>query len=153
MRSGFVDKEIEAEEAILLEEAMESSNKHSHELKNYDDLDVEVINKFNLELPEPQEEFEDMQFAEPLKKNIDNCGYKRMSIIQKYAVPIMKNKFNIMASSQTGSGKTAAFLLPVIQDMIANGPPKNDISKDDYKKCKRIFEGVSTRERDRGGVH
>lgn len=55
-----------------------------------------------------------MNFGEQLKANIKEYGYTRPTPIQKYCMPLVHQGMDIMGCSPTGSGKTAAFLLPIM---------------------------------------
>ena len=56
-----------------------------------------------------------------LDKNIERAGYTFPTLIQQYALPIISKGKDLMACAQTGSGKTAAFLVPIISDLLDNG--------------------------------
>ena len=66
--------------------------------------------------------FESMGLAAPLLKAIETLGFTQPTPVQAEAVPAAMQGGDWMVSSQTGSGKTAAFLLPVLHKiMMANG--------------------------------
>lgn len=63
-----------------------------------------------------------MGLAAPLLKAIDTLGFTQPTPVQAEAVPAAMQGGDWMVSSQTGSGKTAAFLLPILHKiMTANG--------------------------------
>ncbi|KAF8360936.1 hypothetical protein PRIPAC_87859 [Pristionchus pacificus] len=53
-----------------------------------------------------------------LPENVANAGYTKPTPIQKYAMKSIQNGKDLMACSQTGSGKTATFLLPIINCLL-----------------------------------
>ena len=58
--------------------------------------------------------FDEFNFEEDLLKAIGYMGFENATEIQELAMPkIMDNK-DLIACAQTGTGKTAAFLLPVL---------------------------------------
>jgi len=81
----------------------------------YDDIPVETSGK---DCPEPIENFQDKSIPEALLKNILRAGYKKPTPVQKFGFPIVYNDRDLMACAQTGSGKTAGFLLPIITKII-----------------------------------
>ena len=59
--------------------------------------------------------FSDLGLSSALVKAVDEKGYTKPSPIQEKAIPHILNRKDILASAQTGTGKTAGFTLPVLQ--------------------------------------
>jgi len=81
----------------------------------YNDIPVEVSGR---DAPSEIEDFLSANLAPSLQANITRCGYTIPTPIQKYSIPIVTLRRDLMACAQTGSGKTAAFLFPVINNLL-----------------------------------
>lgn len=66
----------------------------------------------------PIDKFSDLITSEKLLKNIESAGYKKLTPIQRYTIPALAQGHDLVGCAQTGSGKTAAFLLPVLQTVL-----------------------------------
>lgn len=62
--------------------------------------------------------FEDSNFAPLIKSNLLNMGFKRPTDIQFKAIPPIMKGEDVLAIAQTGTGKTAAFAIPVINALL-----------------------------------
>ena len=60
--------------------------------------------------------------TEIISQNIESANYTKPTPVQKYAIPVIMAKRDLMACAQTGSGKTAAFLVPILNQILENGP-------------------------------
>jgi len=65
-------------------------------------------------------DFSDFGFDPDLMEGISAMGFEKPTPIQEQAIPFILEGKDILGSAQTGTGKTAAFLLPVIQNIIAS---------------------------------
>ncbi len=60
--------------------------------------------------------FNKYNFSQDLLKSIEELGFNKPTSIQDKVIPqILSSKIDIIATAQTGTGKTAAFGLPIIQ--------------------------------------
>ncbi|XP_015122046.1 probable ATP-dependent RNA helicase DDX52 [Diachasma alloeum] len=104
-------------------------------------------------IPEPIASFEELArhgVGADLIENLNKCGYKEPTPIQMQAMPILLEGRQVLACAPTGSGKTAAFLLPIIHHL--EGPrklgfraivlsPTRELAKQTYRECMRLSEG------------
>ena len=59
--------------------------------------------------------FTDLGLSQPVLRALADCGYTEPTPIQEQAIPIVLKGADLMARAQTGTGKTAAFALPILQ--------------------------------------
>lgn len=65
--------------------------------------------------------FNDLDIIEPILKALNDKGYKTPTLIQEKAIPMVLQHKDLLGLAQTGTGKTAAFAIPIIQH-IYNSP-------------------------------
>ncbi len=83
--------------------------------------------------------FSSLDFSHDIQKAINKCGYREMTAIQELAIIPARRGKDILANAQTGTGKTAAFALPILQRML-------DRSKPTVSKCPQCLILTPTRE-------
>ena len=57
--------------------------------------------------------FKDFNFIPQLDEGLEMMGFKTPTPIQQQAIPLILNNKDMIACAQTGTGKTAAFVLPI----------------------------------------
>ncbi len=60
-------------------------------------------------------DFHQISFQQPLLRGIHEAGYSEMTPVQEKAIPMILQGHDVMAMARTGSGKTAAFALPLLE--------------------------------------
>ncbi|MDR1968248.1 MAG: DEAD/DEAH box helicase [Burkholderiaceae bacterium] len=67
--------------------------------------------------------YSDLALADPLKRAVAEMGYQTMTPIQAQAIPVVLAGQDVMGAAQTGTGKTAAFSLPLLQRLLRHETP------------------------------
>mmetsp|Transcript_11663 Transcript_11663/g.15015 ORF Transcript_11663/g.15015 Transcript_11663/m.15015 type:complete len:624 (-) Transcript_11663:399-2270(-) len=101
---------------------------------NYDNIPVETSGD---NVPEPYLEFPPEVLGDALMNNLALCNYSKPTPVQKYSLPIGMAKRDMMACAQTGSGKTAGFLFPVLVSMLRDGAPERPQDNGNYRSRKQ----------------
>jgi ATP-dependent RNA helicase RhlE len=71
--------------------------------------------------------FEDYHILPAIKKSLAELGFKRPTDIQFKAIPSIMNGEDVMAIAQTGTGKTAAFAIPIIHHLANTRRPNEGV--------------------------
>lgn len=69
--------------------------------------------------------FKELQLNKTILRAIAEKGYDEPTKVQEKTIPIVLANLDVISSAQTGTGKTAAFALPIIQNLLANQDAKN----------------------------
>ena len=120
MRSNYIRRDE------ALDDLWQNSVSSGINFAKYNDIKVVVKGENQ---PKPIESFVDGGFAPLLKSNIQRAKYNCPTPVQKYAISIIKDRRDLMACAQTGSGKTAAFLFPML-DRLMREPPGQELPRD-----------------------
>ncbi|XP_031562414.1 ATP-dependent RNA helicase DED1-like [Actinia tenebrosa] len=100
------------------EEAIFRTIQEGINFDKYDSIPVEVSGDNPVK---PIKTFEESNLYETFLSNVKKAHYHKPTPVQKYAIPSILAGRDVMACAQTGSGKTAAFLLPVMTGMMNDG--------------------------------
>jgi superfamily II DNA/RNA helicase len=76
-----------------------------------------------------------------LLKAVKECGYKNLTPIQQEAIPVIRQGADLLASAQTGTGKTAAFSLPIL-DAIAKANHASNSSNSENSEKSASGQGI-----------
>ncbi len=68
----------------------------------------------------PEIQFQSLNIIEPILKAVKEEGYKIPTPIQEQSIPIILQGIDLLGCAQTGTGKTAAFAIPILQILSAN---------------------------------
>ena len=70
-------------------------------------------------------QFEDLKIIEPILKALKEEKYTTPTSIQEKAIPLLLNRSDVLGSAQTGTGKTAAFAIPILQHLYQDRLQQN----------------------------
>lgn len=68
--------------------------------------------------------FRDLALSDPILKALDEMKFTQCSPIQARSLPFSLSGHDVLGKAQTGTGKTAAFLIAVFEDLLKNPPPE-----------------------------
>ena len=62
--------------------------------------------------------FDDINLTEIVKTNVGLANYTQPTPVQKNSIPVILANRDLMSCAQNGSGKTAAFLIPILSKLV-----------------------------------
>lgn len=131
---------VKLEHKIALEkESMSRSRNHyqhqqrggggrgRHRVKSFNP--TQLVNKTSHSQPkktkvEIEHQFTEFQLSDKLTKNILNCGFTQPTPIQEQVIPEVLIGHDVVGQANTGTGKTAAFLIPLINNLLQDQTKK-----------------------------
>ena len=130
-----------------LEQELFSGASSGINFDRYEDIPVEAT---GTDVPHGIESFDEVRLTPVIKSNIEMARYTSPTPVQKNSIPVILAKRDLMSCAQTGSGKTAAFLVPILNQIFEDGP-KTQSSGSGYgygrrKQCPLALVLAPTRE-------
>ena len=95
--------------------------------------------------------FSSLELAEPLLKAVNQLGFQHPTPVQQQAIPPALAFKDLLVSAETGSGKTAAFLLPALHHLLTLPTkkfgtrvlilaPTRELAQQIFKQCQQLIE-------------
>ncbi|KAK4516307.1 uncharacterized protein ATC70_011277 [Mucor velutinosus] len=135
----------ESEEAKIKLFGTATGHESVHSGINFDKYENIPVETKGQNVPEGITEFSNSGLDKHLLENIQHARYTTPTPVQKHSIPIVMQHHDLMACAQTGSGKTAGFLFPILSAMFTNGPledPKEPRVKQGYQSYKKAYPQV-----------
>jgi superfamily II DNA/RNA helicase len=109
---------------------------------------IKVASAAEAEVYQPQYNFADFAIDDLLQNNLSSKGYVTPSPIQDQAIPLGLAGKDVIGIASTGTGKTAAFALPILQKLITNPntaalvvAPTRELAQQIEAECKVLAKG------------
>ncbi|KAL5018893.1 hypothetical protein ScPMuIL_004615 [Solemya velum] len=112
------------------------------------------IHTYGADIPEPLSTFQELQAEYKVHpqiiSNVEAVGFRTPTPIQMQAIPVMLHGREVMACAPTGSGKTAAFILPILHQLKEPRKqgfralvlaPTRELVKQIYREFQRLADG------------
>lgn len=77
--------------------------------------------------------FKDLDIIKPILRAVEEAGYEQPKEIQENSIPVVLKGKDILGCAQTGTGKTAAFAIPILQNIV------RDKEKNDERNIKALI--------------
>ncbi|XP_001864136.2 probable ATP-dependent RNA helicase DDX52 [Culex quinquefasciatus] len=117
------------------------------------------VKKGAIAVPDPVEGFQQLagepyNVSNQLIKNVSECGYRAPTPVQMQAIPVLLEGHPLHACAPTGSGKTAAFLIPIIHHLKKPMKcgfralivcPTRELAKQTQREALRLCEEINLR--------
>ncbi|XP_077863689.1 putative ATP-dependent RNA helicase DDX59 [Saccoglossus kowalevskii] len=148
--------------SVVTEHTLIYSYKEHDEIKRLsneqvDELKVQLgISIRGIEVPRPILEFRHLSLPEKLSSNLHSAGYESPTAVQMQVLPVFLCQRDTMVCAQTSSGKTLAFLLPIIihiQNHMTSNPachvplalilaPTRELCMQIEDQAKELMQGI-----------
>jgi ATP-dependent RNA helicase RhlE len=90
--------------------------------------------------------FSELALDSRLQQAIKNLGYEDCTPVQEQAMPHILEGRDVAGLAQTGTGKTAAFLIPLMERILRSTPTDQPLSPEEREKTfKRVFKDWQAR--------
>lgn len=99
--------------------------------------------------------FQSFGFSKFLLTNISKKGFRQPTPIQRKTIPLVMENRDVVGMARTGSGKTAAFTLPVVEKLKSHSPkvgaraiilsPSRELALQTFKQVKEFSKGTDLR--------
>lgn len=98
----------------------------------------------------PTHKFNDFELADAVKKNLEKTGFVAPSAIQDQSIPLVLKGHDVIGLANTGTGKTAAFLLPILTHLLESPErgsvlimaPTRELAQQINDEARRFSEGM-----------
>lgn len=104
--------------------------------------------KEEIELDEDNQSFEDLSLDPRLLRALIKKGIEKPTPIQRVAIPLILEGKDVVARAKTGSGKTFAYVLPLLQKLFSDSGPKNRLAPSSLvlvptrELCQQVYSEV-----------
>lgn len=71
--------------------------------------------------------FDELDFEDEILDGLEDMNFQEMTPVQEFTIPLILEGRDLIGCAQTGTGKTAAYTLPLLNNLVLNGNPDNVI--------------------------